>query len=56
MDMNFDNELLFTGGRDGSIFRTTLSEVDQGVPITPTSIDGIDQQGSDIYDKIYHFS
>lgn len=25
MNMNFDDELLFTGGRDGSIFRTNLS-------------------------------
>ena len=24
--MNFDNDLLFTGGRDGTIFRTTMSE------------------------------
>jgi WD40 repeat protein len=29
LEMNFDNELLFTGGRDGSIFRTTLSEAEQ---------------------------
>jgi WD40 repeat protein len=36
MDMNFDNELLFTGGRDGSIFRTTLSEVEPGMPLSPT--------------------
>ncbi len=26
MEMNFENELLFTGGRDGSIFRSALSE------------------------------
>jgi hypothetical protein len=36
--MSFDYELLFTGGRDGTIFRTTLS--------------GGDSDQSEIYTKI----
>ena len=34
MEMNFENDLLFTGGKDGSIFRTSLSEIDE-IPSTP---------------------
>ena len=49
MEMNFENDLLFTGGKDGSIFRTSLSEIDE-IPSTPET-----ENQQQIYDKIFQF-
>lgn len=49
MEMNFDNELLFTGGRDGTIFRSTLSDAEQ---LSPS---GGEPDAQQIYEKIYNF-
>jgi hypothetical protein len=34
MEMNFENQIIYTGGRDGSIFRTSLLELDE-IPASP---------------------
>ena len=32
--MNFENQIIYTGGRDGSIFRTSLLELEE-IPQSP---------------------